>query len=276
MAPSSFRAKGWDPLLIIAQIVSLQSVYYITISILLLLALALTGDELSLDAILNDNEIRTDTVFGWTLALVWVVNAAISIPVIVFLIQRAKLVLDFVATLHGIHMVLIWSHTGHFPTCGAWWVLQVVSIIGMTLGGEWACMQREMEPILVTSGNKNKATRNRDSDNNQQQQQQAPSSSSTTAGAAGASSSSSSNMIETEQEDWVHLSSSSKKKRKTSDVSSAISDDEQQEQEQQAPFTRVVGKARQALVKGAQRATSGSKGKLYDIIPMKDVDGSSS
>lgn len=236
--------------------------------------MALTGDELSLDAILNDNEIRTDTVFGWTLALVWVVNAAISIPVLVFLIQRAKLVLDFVATLHGIHMVLIWSHTGHFPTCGAWWVLQVVSIIGMTLGGEWACMQREMEPILVTSGNKNKATRNRDSDNNQQQQQQAPSSSSATA--AGASSSSSSNMIETEQEDWVHLSSSSKKKRKTSDVSSAISDDEQQEQEQQAPFTRVVGKARQALVKGAQRATSGSKGKLYDIIPMKDVDGSSS
>ncbi|KAI7884871.1 hypothetical protein K492DRAFT_234444 [Lichtheimia hyalospora FSU 10163] len=266
MAPSSFRAKGWDPLLIIAQIVSLQSVYYITISILLLLALALTGDELSLDAILNDNEIRTDTVFGWTLALVWIVNAAISIPVLVFLIQRAKLVLDFVATLHGIHMVLIWSHTGHFPTCGAWWVLQVVSIIAMTLGGEWACMQREMEPILVTGGNKNKATRNRDSDNNHPSSSTAPV----------ASSSSSSNMIETEQEDWVHLSSSSKKKRKTSDAASAISDDEQDQQQQQAPFTRAVGKARQALVKGAQRATSGSKGKLYDIIPMKDVDGSSS
>lgn len=233
--------------------------------------MALTGDELSLDAILNDKEIRTDTVFGWTLALVWLVNAAISIPVLVFLIQRAKLVLDFVATLHGIHMVLIWSHTGHFPTCGAWWVLQIVSIIGMTLGGEWACMQREMEPILVTSGNKNKA-KSRDSDTNQQS-----SSSSTAPSAAPSSSSSSSNMIETEQEDWVHLSSSSsssnKKKRKTSDVSSAISDDEQQ---QQAPFTRAVGKARQVLVKGAQRATSGSKGKLYDIIPMKDVDGSSS
>lgn len=233
--------------------------------------MALTGDELSLDAILNDKEIRTDTVFGWTLALVWLVNAAISIPVLVFLIQRAKLVLDFVVTLHGIHMVLIWSHTGHFPTCGAWWVLQIVSIIGMTLGGEWACMQREMEPILVTSGNKNKATKSRDSDTNQQS-----SSSSTAPSAAPSSSSSSSNMIETEQEDWVHLSSSSssnKKKRKTSDVSSAISDDEQQ---QQAPFTRAVGKARQVLVKGAQRATSGSKGRLYDIIPMKDVDGSSS
>ncbi|KAI9490201.1 integral membrane protein S linking to the trans Golgi network-domain-containing protein, partial [Zychaea mexicana] len=146
-AQSSFRATGWDPILIIAQIVSLQSLYYIFISLLLLIALALTGGELSLDAILDDSEIRTDTVFGWTLALVWLVNAAINISVLVFLVQRAKLVLDFVLTLHFIHTVFVWIHTGHFPTCGPWWVLQIMNAILMTLGGEWACMRREMEPI---------------------------------------------------------------------------------------------------------------------------------
>ncbi|KAI9320033.1 integral membrane protein S linking to the trans Golgi network-domain-containing protein [Dichotomocladium elegans] len=203
MAPSSFRATGWDPLLIIAQ--------------------------LSLDSILDDTEIRADTVFGWTLALVWLANAVITIPVIVILIQRARLVLDFVLTLFGIHIMCVWCHTGHFPTCLPWWILQTLSMVCMILGGEWACMQREMEPILVSQKSKT--------------QQTAPSDPSTSSPAS----------------QQPTNSISSKAKRKTSD---APTDD--------APFTRVMGKAKQVLMQSAQRANLG-KNRMYEVIPMKEV-----
>ncbi|KAI8146647.1 integral membrane protein S linking to the trans Golgi network-domain-containing protein [Fennellomyces sp. T-0311] len=256
MAQSSFRAAGWDPILIIAQIISVQTLYYIFISLLLLIALALTGTELSLDAILDDSEIRTDTVFGWTLALVWVVNGAINIPVLVFLVQRAKLVLDFVLTLHFFHIIFVWIHTGHFPTCGAWWVLQVVNAIFMTLAGEWACMRHEMEPIMVPKKGR------------EQQHLQDPQGS--------ASSSSSTEIAELADPDnnvdWVHIS---KKKRKVSDPRGERHDDEGEDQQEEAPFTRVVGQAKKVLFQSAQRATSrstNSKGKRYENIPLHDVD----
>ncbi|KAI7858292.1 integral membrane protein S linking to the trans Golgi network-domain-containing protein [Circinella umbellata] len=272
MAQASFRATGWDPLLIIAQIISLQSVYYIVISLLLLIALALTGAELSLDAILDDGEIRTDTVFGWTLGLVWLVNAVMTIPILVFLVQRAKLVLDFVLTLHFFHIAFVWIHTGHFPTCGAWWILQVINAILMTLGGEWACMRREMEPIMVSK-----------KDTQQQKQQEVPSG----AGGAGSSSSASSTeiqeVIEDNNTDWIHVGK--KQKRKVSDPrgdEAHYLKENDEEQEQDAPLTRAVGKAKKVILQGAQRAarsssistktTTNNKGKRYENIPLHDVD----
>lgn len=244
--------------------------FYILISLLLLIALALTGDELSLDAILSDTEIRTDTVFGWTLALVWLVNAVIVIPVLVLLVQRAKLVLDFVLTLEFIHLIFVWIHTRHFPTCGAWWILQTVSTIVMTLGGEWACMRRELEPILVSKKPAQRSSSNNSNEEyvEEEQQQLQP----------GASSSLQLDVTDAENEpsaDWVHIA---KKKRKTSDPSGLHNSESSHSmpQEDDAPLTRAVGKAKRAIMQSAQRATTKSKGKRYETIPMSSVDASSS
>ncbi|OAD70628.1 hypothetical protein PHYBLDRAFT_94293, partial [Phycomyces blakesleeanus NRRL 1555(-)] len=148
---SSFRTTTWDPLLIIAQIISLQSLSYLLVSLALIIALALTGSEITLDAILSDQEIRMDAVSGWTLALVWFLHAFLAIPLLVLIVQRAKLILDFVLTMHGIHLVAVWIYRKQLPTGGVWWLLQLVHALIMTLGGEWACMRREMEPIMMTA-----------------------------------------------------------------------------------------------------------------------------
>ncbi|KAI9244584.1 integral membrane protein S linking to the trans Golgi network-domain-containing protein [Phascolomyces articulosus] len=242
MAQSSFRATGWDPILIIAQV----NPY--------------------------DAAIRTDTAFGWTLGLVWLVNATMIIPVLVFLVQRAKLVLDFVLTLHFFHILFVWIHTGHFPTCGAWWFLQVVNAILMTLGGEWACMRREMEPIMVSKKDTNPSSAAAAS---QQLQQEASGSTS--------SSSEIQEIIPAEDNvDWVHIGK--KQKRKVSDPRGdehhRMDEDDLQED---APFTRAVGKAKKVILQGAQRAarsssisrtpsTTNNKGKRYENIPLHDVD----
>ncbi|KAI7863721.1 integral membrane protein S linking to the trans Golgi network-domain-containing protein, partial [Spinellus fusiger] len=115
MTPSSFRTTTWDPLLIIAQV----------------------------------KAIRIDTVSGWTLALVWCIHAVLAIPVLVLVLQRAKLVLDFVVTMHGLHLVIVFMYRHTLPTSGLWWLLQIIHCLIMTLGGEWACMQQEMKPIFI-------------------------------------------------------------------------------------------------------------------------------
>lgn len=124
-----------------------------SISVLILLVLAITGTELSLDYILNYSEIRADTVMGWTITLCWVINSVIGVGLMVFIVQRAKLILDFAVTLHVFHLVVTSYYSRHIPSTFLWWLLNIFSCAIMTLTAEWACMQREMEPIMVNARN---------------------------------------------------------------------------------------------------------------------------
>ncbi|KAF7722152.1 hypothetical protein EC973_003665 [Apophysomyces ossiformis] len=246
---SSFRTSVWDPILIIAQIVSFQSLFYIVLSLLLLIAFALGGTEFTLDSILGDEGIRTDTVSGWALGFIWLLNGILSIPLIVFIVQRAKLVLDFVLTLHAIHFVLVWMHNKQCPTSGAWWIVQIVNVIVMTLGGEWASMRLEMKPILTSIKKKQTQQSGQSSSSSQQQP-----------------SSSSSNAAEEEQE-WVHVNQN---KRKQSDAANR-GNDQEQGKEEEGPLTTAVGKAKMVLIQSAQRASQ-RRGKKYEVIPMNEME----
>jgi hypothetical protein len=93
--------------------------------------------------------LQTDNVFGWTLGFVLIVNAVVSIPLLVVIVQRAKQVLDFVVTLHVFHLLGCWIHSRHFPSTVTWWLVQSTALLVMTLGGEWACMRYELKPILL-------------------------------------------------------------------------------------------------------------------------------
>ncbi|CEG76440.1 hypothetical protein RMATCC62417_11337 [Rhizopus microsporus] len=235
MAVSSFRSSRWDPILIIAQIAALQSIIYIILSIILLAATILTGTELSLDLIFVDTEIRADTGFGWTVLIVWMVSACASIPLLVLIVQRAKQILDFVLTFHFFHLIFVWKVSHHFPISFTWWVLQIVDILIMTLGGEWACMHREMKPIMIHSNNSN--TR-----------QQA--------------SGSTSIMIDDHNDDSVEIG---KKKRKTSDANV----EDSVEPEDKGSLLTAMSKAKKALSSGHSGSSSSHR---YDVIPMKDID----
>ncbi|KAI9008916.1 integral membrane protein S linking to the trans Golgi network-domain-containing protein [Phycomyces nitens] len=248
MAKSSFRTTTWDPLLIIAQVNK-------------------ASKQITLDAILSDEEIRMDAVSGWTLALVWFLHAFLAIPLLVLIIQRAKLILDFVLTMHGIHLVAVWIYRKQIPTGGVWWALQVIHALIMTLGGEWACMRREMEPIMMTAKPKKPQT----------------SSSSTAAAAPSAAASSSSNIPQNTNDDdsndsednedgqeegseWIHVISK-QNKRKVSDAHNLL------EPAEEGSLTTVMDKAKKAILQGTSRVTKKkSKSRRYEVIPMKDVD----
>ncbi|CAO3607149.1 unnamed protein product [Mucor hiemalis] len=162
------------------------------------------------------------------------------------IVQRARQILDYVLTFHFFHLLCVWYISGHFPTGVSWWILQVINIAIMTFGGEWACMHREMKPIMITGGGKKK-------DDNRVTTTYSNGSSSTITTAAG----------EAEDEQSL-MNNKSKQKRKTSDAEAKDDLDDK------GALLAAVGKAKKALLAGKSSKRNASK--KYDIIPMKDMD----
>jgi protein SYS1 len=71
-----------------------------------------------------------------------------SVIAILFIIQRSKLVLDFVLTLHFIHLILVSLYSHGLPGNWLWWALQICSATFMIVLGTWACQRRELRPII--------------------------------------------------------------------------------------------------------------------------------
>lgn len=73
-----FRITTWDPLLIISQIICLQTLYYSTLCFILLFLDILLGYTVSLDQVLLFEEVRFDTATGWGVALAYILTAGMG------------------------------------------------------------------------------------------------------------------------------------------------------------------------------------------------------
>ena len=75
------------------------------------------------------------------------------------IVRRAKLCLDFACTFYFYHLLFTW-HYGGFPAGLLWWLMMGASLCGMAMFGEYLCMRKEMEPILLTGGTVNSSNGN--------------------------------------------------------------------------------------------------------------------
>ncbi|KAI1316964.1 hypothetical protein EDD11_009208 [Mortierella claussenii] len=146
---SSFRATQWDPVLILSQIICLQTVWYVSISTIVFTLFKFSGTDITLDAILNYREIRADNAQGMLLGLAWLLNSVVGIFLLLKIVARARLVLDFSLTLLLYHVAMTTLYSDHIPTSFLWWALNGTTAGIMIFGGEYVCMQQEMEPILL-------------------------------------------------------------------------------------------------------------------------------
>lgn len=71
-----------------------------------------------------------------------------------FIVQRTKQCLDFAATVHLIHFICCWSYNSRVPHNIYWWVTNIISLILMTVIGEFLCLRSEMKAIPVSMGPK--------------------------------------------------------------------------------------------------------------------------
>jgi hypothetical protein len=75
-----------------------------------------------------------------------------SVILLLLLIARSKLVLDFALTLHFIHLIITSLYTQSLPSNWLWWALQAASAGLMVFGGVWSCRWRELRPISFGTG----------------------------------------------------------------------------------------------------------------------------
>ncbi|ORX48832.1 hypothetical protein DM01DRAFT_1338486 [Hesseltinella vesiculosa] len=196
---------------------------------------------MTMDAIFKAEVLQTDNVFGWTLGLVWMVTAVLLIPLLVMIVQRARQVLDFVLTLHGCHLLFCCIYEHQFPWTMTWWIVQGLTILIMTLGGEWACMRHEMKPIFLMGSSSTTSPPSRMTGTDQRA---------------------------LDEDDTDEPSSSHKPKRKVSDA------ERRDQHTEKGPLTEAVGKARKVILDRSQQLWSANNDS-YETIPMSSMPSSS-
>ncbi|XP_054274914.1 protein SYS1 homolog isoform X2 [Macrosteles quadrilineatus] len=149
-----FRSTQWDPMLIIAQIIALQSVYYVALGLWLAAVNLLVGTSRSLDHIFRYQEIHVRDVPGKLIIASFVLNSLTGACGLWCLVQRTKQCLDFSCTAHLIHLVICWTYNGHFPSSISWWLLHIACLAIMCICGEFLCMRTELKAIPLNMGPK--------------------------------------------------------------------------------------------------------------------------
>ena len=79
---ANFRASNFDPKLLVAQILSMQSTYYAILATTVLFMDLLLGAPVSLDQLLHYRSLRGDTGAGWVLILSYLLTASMGYGIV--------------------------------------------------------------------------------------------------------------------------------------------------------------------------------------------------
>jgi hypothetical protein len=149
---------GWDPKLIVLQMIAVQVAFYLCVGVFILVLDLAFGVSPSFQQFFDvDLPFFSDSRSG--ISMVGVLLAAplgyfivvvISFPrsfVLVQFVSRPKKVLDFSVTRFIIHFVTCCSYSTSFPVSWIWWLCNILSVVVETLLGEFLCVRREMKKI---------------------------------------------------------------------------------------------------------------------------------
>ncbi|XP_062155936.1 uncharacterized protein LOC133863835 isoform X2 [Alnus glutinosa] len=139
----------WDPWLIVAQIVCLQCLYYLTLGVFLTILVGTRVSRMSLVYFFDYATVTTSTVTGRSVIASFLLSSFAGAGFMLYLIERAKKCLDFSATVYIIHLFICIVYGG-WPSSITWWVLNGTGIAVMALLGECLCKYRELQEIPMT------------------------------------------------------------------------------------------------------------------------------
>lgn len=148
------QQAAFDPQLIVAQIVAMQSLTYISLGAWMLLLNGLAGRSISsvgLEHIFSHHTLRLSYTGGWVSVAAFFFNAIAGGCFLSIIVERAKKCLDFAATVHVVHLLNCWMYDG-LPNSWEWWLVNLMSLVVMSLLGEYLCLRREMREIPLLSG----------------------------------------------------------------------------------------------------------------------------
>uniref|UniRef100_A0A7N0RGY5 Protein SYS1 homolog n=1 Tax=Kalanchoe fedtschenkoi TaxID=63787 RepID=A0A7N0RGY5_KALFE len=144
-----YGAVVWDPWLIVAQIVVLQCLYYLSLGVFLSFLVGTRVSRMSLVYFFDYATVTASTVTGWCVIASFMLSSLAGAGYLLYLIERAKKCLDFSATLYILHLFICIIYGG-WPSSIAWWVVNATGLALMALLGEYLCIRRELREIPIT------------------------------------------------------------------------------------------------------------------------------
>jgi len=149
-----FRTSVWDPPLLVAQIIAVQCLFYVGAGAMLMILDVITGQSVSLDQLFAYDVLHVKDAKGRCIVGAFILNSLFSAIALWFIVQRAKLCLDFSGTVHFYHMLCCWGYNGGVPSTISWWLLNAVCVTVMCVCGEFLCIRTEMKAIPLSMGAK--------------------------------------------------------------------------------------------------------------------------
>ncbi|KAJ1687938.1 hypothetical protein LUZ63_019328 [Rhynchospora breviuscula] len=144
-----YGAIVWDPWLIVAQIVCLQCLFYLTLGLFMSVLVATRVEHMSLVYFFDFSTLTVSTVTGCFVVVSFLLSSLAGAGYMLYVIERAKKCLDFSATLYIIHLFICIIYGG-WPVSLTWWVVNLSGLAAMSLLGEWLCIRRELKEIPLT------------------------------------------------------------------------------------------------------------------------------
>ncbi|MFS7974242.1 hypothetical protein Hanom_Chr09g00866261 [Helianthus anomalus] len=139
----------WDPWLIVAQIVCIQCLYYLTLGVFMAIFVGTRVSRMSLVYFFDYAAVTISTVTGWCVIASFLLSSFAGAGFLLYLIERAKKCLDFSATVYIIHLCICILYGG-WPSSITWWVVNGTGLAIMALLGEYLCIKRELREIPIS------------------------------------------------------------------------------------------------------------------------------
>jgi protein SYS1 len=139
---------GWDPKLIIGQIVVIQCIHYLAQGVVFGLFHLLFASRLHLDLFFAWETTTVLDTPGWMVICNSIIVALFGAVSLLVIVERARKCVDFAFTVYFLHWMLTMAYSG-FPLSWDWWVVNTTCMITMAVAGEQLCMRTELSDISL-------------------------------------------------------------------------------------------------------------------------------
>jgi hypothetical protein len=140
------QGPTFSPRLIFSQIVALQSLHYLCLSIIIQINHSIFGTTVTVDRIFTAHYLNLWKTSGWIDNAAVICSHVIGAYLLMLIVEKSRKCLDFATTLFFIHFLFCCCYNG-FPASWDWWIVHLLGTLIMTVLGEYLCSRRELEEI---------------------------------------------------------------------------------------------------------------------------------
>eukprot|EP00808_Paulinella_micropora_P025340 g78158.t1 len=143
-----FYREHWDPARIVAQMLALQSGFYLFFGAAALVVSTVLLEPIGLEMLLVPRHMQLHSRSGWCPIIALLLATPACAVLVYTVVARAKQVLDFTCSYYLVHVFCCWFYS-EFPSTFDWWLVNVLTCLATVLSAEYMCLQREMKDIVI-------------------------------------------------------------------------------------------------------------------------------